>query len=76
MATRRSKQQRQEQVVFFTTERILRWMRWYHRKRDTHPELTRYERNRMPAKASAMRAFARRLNDQLMWRKSHQSSSF
>ena len=35
--------QRQESELFFNMERILRWMRWFNRGNDPHPELTAYE---------------------------------
>ena len=35
--------QRQESELFFNTERVLRWMRWFNRGNDPHPELTAFE---------------------------------
>lgn len=33
----------QEQYLYFSKERILRWMRWIRRNKDLHPELEAYE---------------------------------
>lgn len=45
MNTRKSQQHcNQESNLFFNTDRILRWMRWYNRRNDSHPELTAFER--------------------------------
>lgn len=68
--------QRREPAVFFTTERILRWMRWYNANKDPHPELTRFERERFGRRPSPIRSMSRRLNGVIGWRRSQQSSSY
>ena len=52
----------QERTLFFSTERILRWMRWIRGNKDLHPELAAYEQDVMKKNSrwSALRRYARK----------------
>lgn len=52
----------QEPILFFNTNRILRWMRWYNRRNDPHPELTAFEQElRRQSEATRKRGLLRKV---------------
>lgn len=52
----------QESKLFFNTNRILHWMRWYNRRNDPHPELTAFEQElRRKSDATRKRGLLRKV---------------